>query len=62
MSGKEYFDMLINFKCPHCQTALQVGSDFAGKTGVCPKCKKEVTVPAQSTGTHTGKTDAAKKE
>ena len=40
--------MLIKFKCPHCQVALNVGSDFVGEKGVCPQCKKELTVPEKS--------------
>jgi hypothetical protein len=60
--GKEFFDMLIDFKCPHCQIGLQVGSDFAGKTGACPKCKKEITVPEQNAGTQSDKEEPAKKE
>ena len=39
--------MLISFKCPHCQASLKAGSSFAGKTGGCPKCGKEVVVPKQ---------------
>ena len=40
--------MLIKFACPHCKVALNVGSDFAGKKGNCPNCKKELTVPEKS--------------
>ncbi|MBN2269549.1 MAG: hypothetical protein JXN61_02985 [Sedimentisphaerales bacterium] len=40
--------MLIKFTCPHCKISLNVGSDFAGKKGVCPNCKKELTVPGKS--------------
>jgi len=54
--------MLISFKCPHCQASLQVGSDFVGKTGICPKCKKEITVPEQNTGTQSDQKESAKKE
>jgi hypothetical protein len=37
--------MLIEFKCPHCQTTLQDPSEFAGKKSKCPRCKNEVIVP-----------------
>lgn len=40
--------MLIKFNCPHCRVALQVGSDFSGKEGTCPNCKKKLTVPEKS--------------
>jgi hypothetical protein len=54
--------MLINFECPHCQISLKAGSSFAGKTGICPKCKKEIRVPEQNTGTQTDKKEPAKKK
>jgi hypothetical protein len=41
--------MAIEFKCPHCQAPLNANDDLAGKTGNCPKCGKEITVPAQTT-------------
>jgi DNA-directed RNA polymerase subunit RPC12/RpoP len=40
--------MLIEFKCPHCQTILQDLSDFAGKKSKCPRCKQEVIVPKKT--------------
>lgn len=40
--------MLIEFKCPHCQTVLHDPSDFAGKKSKCPRCKKVIVVPKQS--------------
>jgi hypothetical protein len=39
--------MPIDFKCPHCQAALQAASDLASTQGVCPKCNKVITVPSQ---------------
>lgn len=38
--------MPIKFPCPHCKKTLQVKEQLAGKKGVCPACKKPVTVPA----------------
>ena len=54
--------MLISFKCPHCQAALQVGSDFVGKKGTCPHCKKELTVPEKDSGAQNEGKETAKKE
>ena len=54
--------MPISFKCPHCQAPLQVGSDLAGETGVCPKCHKEITVPEQDAETPSDKKEPVKKE
>jgi DNA-directed RNA polymerase subunit RPC12/RpoP len=39
--------MAIVFKCPNCQTEVQVDSVFAGKSGVCPKCVEKVPIPEQ---------------
>jgi hypothetical protein len=38
--------MAIKFNCPHCNGALAVKDSMAGKRGPCPRCKKEVRVPA----------------
>lgn len=35
----------VKFKCPECQTSLEVGSKLIGKTGKCPNCDKVITVP-----------------
>jgi hypothetical protein len=59
---KERFDMQINFKCPHCQASLQLGSDLAGEKGVCPYCSREITVPKQEAATLSDKKEPAKKE
>ena len=53
--------MPIQFKCPHCQAALQAVDDLAGKPGKCPKCDKEITVP-QKAETQSGKKETAKKD
>jgi len=54
--------MLIKFKCTHCQVALSVGSDSAGKKGTCPNCKKELTVPEKSEEAQSKTEKTAKKE
>lgn len=54
--------MLISFKCPHCQALLKAGSSFAGKTGGCPKCGKEVRVPEQNAENKSKEKEAVKKE
>jgi DNA-directed RNA polymerase subunit RPC12/RpoP len=46
---------IIKFKCFHCQTALQAGSDFAGQKGKCPNCNKEITVPEKDSNSPDGK-------
>lgn len=38
--------MSIKFKCPHCQKALSVKDEFAGKRAKCSGCQKIVTIPA----------------
>src|SRR3989442_287090 len=37
--------MSIRFKCPHCQKALVVKDEVAGKKGACPACKQAVQIP-----------------
>jgi hypothetical protein len=38
--------MPIRFSCPHCTQKLSVSTRKAGKVANCPRCKKELTVPA----------------
>jgi len=59
---KGILDMFISFKCPHCGTALQDPSDFAGKKGKCPRCKKEVIVPERDARAQGRAKEVAKKE
>ena len=37
--------MPIQFDCPRCQTAIQVGDEAAGKKGTCPSCRAKLRVP-----------------
>lgn len=37
----------VKFKCPECQASLEAGSKLTGKTGKCPNCNNEITVPAE---------------
>lgn len=37
--------MKIAVTCPGCLSRFEVSEKFAGKTGPCPKCKKEITIP-----------------
>lgn len=54
--------MLIGFKCPHCQASLKAGSSFAGKTGGCPNCGKEVRIPEQDSENKNKEKETVKKE
>lgn len=38
--------MDIVFKCPHCQTELEVDAAAAGETIPCPACNREISIPA----------------
>ena len=40
--------MPIPVTCPGCLTRFTVSDKYAGKTGPCPKCKKELVVPDKS--------------
>jgi len=40
--------MPIQVTCPNCLKRFQVSDKFAGKTGPCPSCKKEIKVPDAS--------------
>ncbi len=37
--------MTINFHCPHCNHQTWVADDFAGQSGPCAGCGRNVTVP-----------------
>ncbi len=39
--------MSILVTCPGCHTRFQVGDQFAGKSGPCPKCKVTIRVPTK---------------
>ncbi len=36
---------MIRFSCPGCQAVYTVGPDKAGKTGKCPKCQSQFSIP-----------------
>lgn len=38
--------MPIAVVCPGCKAQFRVSEKFAGKTGPCPKCKAQITIPA----------------
>ncbi len=40
--------MPIQVTCPGCLSRFTVSEKFAGKTGPCPKCKKEIKIPEAS--------------
>jgi hypothetical protein len=37
--------MAIEFACPHCKVRLSAPDELEGKTGQCPKCTGQITVP-----------------
>lgn len=43
--------MDIVFKCPHCQTELEVDDSASGHTITCPACGKDLVIPAPSAAT-----------
>ena len=38
--------MAIQVTCPGCMSRFSVSEKYAGKKGPCPKCKKEILIPA----------------
>ena len=42
--------MDILFKCPHCNTELEVDSTAAGESITCPACSRSITIPAAPPG------------
>ena len=40
--------MPISVTCPGCLSRFTVSDKYAGKTGNCPKCKKDIVVPDKS--------------
>lgn len=50
--------MSIKFRCPHCEKALSVKDQLAGKKGTCPGCKKVVIVPMSGVGARANGTPA----
>ncbi|MEJ5260155.1 MAG: DUF5684 domain-containing protein [Anaerohalosphaeraceae bacterium] len=40
---------MIHFKCPHCRTALQMESHYAGQAALCPTCNGQILVPFPGT-------------
>lgn len=45
--------MPIRFPCPHCRQKLSISSRKAGTSAVCPRCQKEIIVPATTAGAAT---------
>ncbi|MCC9604965.1 DUF1559 domain-containing protein [Blastopirellula sp. JC732] len=37
--------MPISFTCPHCGTQMEIDESYAGQTGPCAICAKEITIP-----------------
>ncbi len=45
---------MIRFSCPGCQAVYTVGPDKAGKTGKCPKCQSQFSIPKEDGAGMTG--------
>ena len=41
---------MIRFSCPGCEATFNVSDDKAGKTGKCPKCNAQFTIPLAPDG------------
>lgn len=41
---------MIRFSCPGCEATFNVSDDKAGKTGKCPKCSSQFTIPLAPDG------------
>ena len=37
--------MPLRFRCPRCQSPIELHENTAGKEGTCPKCKQEIGIP-----------------
>ena len=58
---KRSVEMLIKFRCQHCQTILEAGSKLAGQKGSCPKCNKTIMVPKNESDAKTEPKETVKK-
>jgi predicted Zn finger-like uncharacterized protein len=38
--------MSISFACPECKAQIEVGDEFAGHAGQCPRCQQVITIPS----------------
>lgn len=54
--------MTVKFQCPQCQAQLEAGNKLVGKTGKCPKCNNEITVPAEGEQMQNKEKETSKKE
>jgi len=52
MSNDEKKQKPVEFKCPHCGTALRAQPEVLGKGRNCPKCKNRITVPGGQESTN----------
>jgi hypothetical protein len=37
----------LRLQCPHCEEETRVPREYAGKRGLCPRCKKAIEVPSR---------------
>lgn len=38
--------MSISFACPECKAQIEVGDEFAGHSGQCPRCERVIVIPS----------------
>jgi hypothetical protein len=49
----------IIFTCPHGRATFRGPDELRGRTGQCPECDEEITVPTESPDAHDGPAAAA---
>ncbi len=54
--------MSIEFKCPHCQTALEAKDVLAGAKRACPMCGQVINVPKTNSGSQNVPKESSKKD
>lgn len=48
--------MRITFRCESCRSELTVASHFAGRTILCPRCRKKTRIPAANAASENAST------
>jgi hypothetical protein len=40
--------MIISFACPECEAKIEIGEEYAGQSGECPRCQQMIVIPSSS--------------